>query len=171
VTEYYAHIATRRAGLRTEQEFFNHWKEAIGDYERNPERLKVSADEASLRVWEADNSSGFGLSYYDKGELIGLCLDLKIRSLTKNRRSLDDVLRLLMQNYGLPKPGYEENSLRDAINEIAGADLTDFYNSLARSTEEMPFAECLGYAGLDTNLAPLPTASAAQIALRKSWAK
>ena len=171
VTEYYAHIATRRAGLRTEAEFLTHWKDAISAYGRSPERLKISADDASLRVWETDNSSGFGLSYYDKGELIGLCLDLKIRDATKNRHSLDDVMRLLMQNYGLPKPGYDENSLRDAINAIAGTDLTDFYNSLARSTEEMPFAECLGYAGLSADLTPLPMATAAQIALRKSWAK
>ena len=51
-------------------------------------------------------------------------------------------MRLLMQKYGLPKPGYDENSLRDAINEIAGTDLTDFYNTLACAADEMPFAEC-----------------------------
>lgn len=171
VTEYYAHVATRRAGLRTEREIFDHWKAAIEAYQRNPERLKISADDSSLRVWEADNSSGFGLSYYDKGELIGLCLDLKIRHVTGNRRSLDDVMRLLMARCAPPKPGYGEDGIRDAVNEIAGTDLTDFYNLLARSTQEMPFAECLEYAGLDTNFAPLPSASAAQIALRKAWAR
>ena len=171
VTEYYAHVATRRAGLRTEREFYDHWKAAIEDFQRNPERLKISADDSSLRVWEADNSSGFGLSYYDKGELIGLCLDLKIRHVTGNRRSLDDVMRLLLARNGLPKPGYSEDGIRDAVNEIAGTDLTDFYNLLARSTQEMPFAECLEYAGLDLNFAPLPSASAAQTALRKLWVK
>ena len=80
-------------------------------------------------------------------------------------------MRLLLRNFGLPKPGYEENALRDAVSEIAGTDLTDFYNSLARSTEEMPFAECLAYAGLDTDLTPLPNVTAEQIALRKSWAR
>ncbi len=171
VTEYYAHIATRRAGLRTEAEFLAHWRDAIADYQRNPERLKISADDSSLRVWDAGNSSGLGLSYYDKGELIGLCLDLKIRYATKNRRSLDDVMRLLMQNGNPPKPGYDENGLRDAVNAIAGTDLTDFYHTLARSTNEMPFAECLSYAGLDINLTPLPTATAEQTALRRAWEK
>ena len=171
VTEYFAHIATRRAGLRTEQEFLDHWRDAIGNYQRNPERLKISADDSSLRVWEAGNSSGYGLSYYDKGELIGLCLDLKIRRVTKNRRSLDDVMRLLMARYNFPKAGYEEDGLRDAINEIAGYDLTDFYNRLARSTDEMPFAECLAYAGLDAEAKPLPSVTSEQLALRKAWLK
>ncbi len=170
VTEYYAYIATRRAGLMSEEEFLNHWRFAILGMMRNPARSRVTADDASLRVWETGDSQGFGgLSYYDKGELIGLCLDLKIRQVTKNVKSLDDVMRTLMLKHNPPLPGYGEDELREVISKVAGQDLSDFYDLLARSTKEMPFAECLSYAGLDANSRPLPEASPAQIALRKSW--
>ncbi|HZT41667.1 MAG TPA: hypothetical protein VFA07_05740 [Chthonomonadaceae bacterium] len=170
VTEYYAHIALRRSGQTTLEEFLNHWRRAIEGLQSNPARLKVTADESSLRVWEADNSEGYGgLSYYQKGELIGLCMDLAIRHATNNRSSLDTMMRLLMERYGLPKPGYGEDDLRAVFSEVAGKDLSALYDLMARSTEEMPFKECLGYAGLDTDLNPLPDASPEQIALRKSW--
>jgi predicted metalloprotease with PDZ domain len=172
VTEYYAHVATCRAGLYSEDDFYRHWRGAIQAMRRNPARLKVTADDSSLRVWEAGNSSGYGgLSYYAKGELIGLCLDLKIRHLTDNRRSLDDVMRLLMQRHNLPRPGYGEDELRATVSEVAGYDLSAFYDLLARSTQEMPFDECLSYAGLDAELKSLPGATPAQVALRESWAE
>ena len=171
VTEYYARIATRRAGLRTEREFLDHWGEALADCRRNPKFLETSADDSSLNVWEAGNSKGQGVSYYDKGELIGLCLDLKIRYVTKNRRSLDDVMRLLMQRFAPPKPGYDEDAIRAAVSEVAGMDLSDFYDLLARSAKPMPFAECLGYAGLDAEANPLPVVTPEQAARYRDWAK
>ena len=170
VTEYYSRVATCRANLVSEPNFLAHYSRAIRKYQANPARLKISADDAGMRVWESGNSEGFGgLSYYDKGELIGLCLDLTIRNVTGNRKSLDDVMRLLMQRHDPPKPGYGEDEIRSTVNEVAGRDLTALYNRLARSTEEMPFAECLSYAGLSPTLSPLPTATPEQIALRNSW--
>ncbi len=170
VTEYYSRVATCRAGLVPETIFRAHYARQIRSNNNNPARLKISADDASLHVWESGDSQGFGgLSYYDKGELVGLCLDLAIRKETGNRKSLDDVMRLLMQRHTPPKPGYGEDEIRAVVNEVAGRDLTALYNRLARSTEEMPFAECLGYAGLSITLAPLPGATPDQIALRNSW--
>ena len=171
VTEYFAQVAVRRAELWTEAQFLEHWHRAIGAMQNTSARRSVTADESSLRVWEGKNSQGYGgLSYYDKGELIGLCLDLKIRAVTQNQKSLDDVMRLLMARHNLPKPGYGEDEIRNVVSEVAGQDLSAFYDTLARSTQEMPFAECLGYAGLDLDLHPLPDATPEQIALRKSWA-
>lgn len=170
VTEYYSHVATCRTGLVPEQSFLSHYARQIRRHQNNAARLKISADDASLRVWESGDSQGFGgLSYYDKGELVGLCLDLTIRHETDNRKSLDDVMRLLMQRHAPPKPGYGEDEIRATVNEVAGHDLTALYNRLARSTEEMPFSECLAYAGLSPTLAPLPDATPDQIALRNSW--
>ena len=170
VTEYYSRIATCRAGLVTEQSFLSHYARQIRSHQNNPARLKISADDASLHVWESGDSQGFGgLSYYDKGELVGLCLDLTIRHETGNRKSLDDVMRLLMQRHAPPKPGYGEDEIRATVNEVAEHDLTALYNRLARSTEGMPFAECLAYAGLSPTLAPLADSTPAQTALRNSW--
>lgn len=170
VTEYYAHVAIRRAELTSPDEFYSHWRRAISSMSRNPAHKRITAEDASFRVWESGNSEGFGgLSYYDKGELIGLCLDLKIRNETHNKKSLDDVMRLLLQRHNPPKPGYGEDEIRSVVSEVAETDLTEFYNLLARSTEELPTTECLSYAGLDENARPVQTATEEQIALRNSW--
>ncbi len=170
VTDYYAYVAVRRAGLATEDRFLAHWKRAIANMQRTPARLQVTADESSWKVWEGGDSQGFGgLSYYEKGALIGLCLDLKIRHVTNNRRSLDDVMKSLYRQCAPPNPGYDEDDIRDTVNRVAGQDLTEFYNLLARSTQEMPFTECLAYAGLDAECKPLPQVTPEQTTLRSAW--
>src|SRR5579872_1462534 len=90
VTEYYAGLSALRAGLRSEEDYLDGLARSIGALQSTPARRRVTAEESSLRVWEANNSSGYGgLDYYLKGELIGLCLDLKIRGTTSGRASLD----------------------------------------------------------------------------------
>jgi predicted metalloprotease with PDZ domain len=150
VTSYYGDLLSLRGGLNTRDEYLKHVGDTIAQLMNNPARLKVSADESSLRVWEANNSQGYGgLSYYTKGELIGLCLDVKIRSLTGGRYSLDDVMRSLWTQCRHGEgAGFEEDDIKKTVNRVSGADLSDFYDRVARTTEELPFDECLGYAGL-----------------------
>ena len=178
VTSYYGELTVLRAGLSDLQPYLNSIARSIGALQANPARRRVTADEASLRVWETRFSEGFGgLSYYHKGELIGLCLDLKLRGVTGSRASLDDVMRDMLARYALPKPGYPEDGIRDAVIRAGGAEMGPFYDLLARSTEEMPFEECLAYAGLQyhrsptgsATILPNPAATPEQIALRASW--
>jgi predicted metalloprotease with PDZ domain len=179
VTEYFAELSSLRAGLHTEAEFLEQQAGAISALQNTPARLRVTADESSLRVWEAGNSSGYGgLSYYLKGQLIGLCLDLKLRHITSGRASLDGVMRDLMARYGLPKPGFPEDGLRDAVVRAGGEEMGPFYDKLARSMDEMPFAECLGYAGFALEkdgsrykISMPPQADADSMALRQAWMK
>ncbi len=178
VTSYYGDLSVLRAGLSTEDRYLNSIGRSIASYLANPARRRLTPDDASYRVWEANNSDGFGgLSYYQAGELIGLCLDLKIRGVTGNRSSLDHVMRDLMARHGLPKPGFPEDGIRDAVIRAGGPEMGPFYDRVARSTEEMPFEECLGFAGLTLqrspngvlSIVPNPSAAPEQIALRRSW--
>ena len=172
VTEYYAHVSCRRSGITSEEEFLDHWRGQIARFARNTAQTRVTAEQASKRVWETKSSQGYGgLSYYQKGELIGLCLDLKIRALSQGKKSLDDVMRELLKRHNPPKPGYDEDGILDAINAITKTDLTAFYTLLARTTKPLPFAECLGGIGLDVNLEPLPNVTPIQAALRRDWVK
>jgi hypothetical protein len=83
----------------------------------------------------------------------------------------------MASKYGLPKPGYPEDGIRETVMRIGGAELGSFYDVLARSTEETPFEECLAYAGLRLAQSPNgsvsimadPAATPEQIALRESW--
>ena len=174
VTEYYAKRSLLRAGLFTPQEYLRSLVGAMLRMQRNPSRLHITADESSRRVWEAGGSSGYGgLNFYTKGELIGLCLDLKIRHVTRNRKSLDDLMRSLLAQYGAPQSGYPEDGLRDALRVVTGKNLNAFYDRLCRSTEELPFAECLGYAGLSlhsaTEIRLDREPSEMQAVIRQAW--
>lgn len=150
VTSYYGDLLSRRGGLNTDDEYLKHLGDTITQLQNNPARLKVTADESSYKVWDGGGSQGFGrMSYYTKGELIGLCMDMKIRKVTGNKKSLDDVMKSLYKQCGKGNgPGFGEDDIKKTTNQVAGQDLSAFYDQLARSTDEMPFKECLGYAGL-----------------------
>jgi predicted metalloprotease with PDZ domain len=158
VTSYYGDLLSRRGGINTDAEYFKHLADTITELQNNPARLKVSAEESSQRVWEANNSQGYGnLSYYTKGELVGLCLDLKIREVTDGRKSLDDVMRALYAQCGRGLgPGFGEDDIKATVNRVSGRDLSDFYDTLTRSMDEMPFADCLSYVGLSLGQDPNP---------------
>jgi predicted metalloprotease with PDZ domain len=178
VTSYYGSMSVYRAGFMDVQRLYDSFAGEIGSMQRNPNRLKVTADEASLRVWEAGNSEGFGgISYYQKGELIGLCLDLKLRAVTNGKSSLDHVMRDMLARYGMPKPGFPEDGIRDAVIRAGGESMGPFYDRLCRSTEEMPFSECLAGVGLRLaggmttrySISVDPNETPPQARLRASW--
>lgn len=178
VTSYYGDLSLCRAGLITRGAYFASLVRAIAALQGNPARRRVTAEEASIKVWDGTNSAGFGgLSYYLKGELIGLCLDLRIRQATAGRRSLDDVMRDLYARYALPKPGYTPAQLRAAVVAAGGAELGPFYDRLVSSTDELPYNECFAAVGLRLTrdelggwaLEPLPGADAGAEARREEW--
>ncbi|MGC8669443.1 MAG: M61 family metallopeptidase [Chthonomonadales bacterium] len=178
VTSYYGDLSLCRAGLITRGAYLAGLARSIGALQRNPARRRITAEEASMRVWDEGNSAGYGgLSYYLKGELMGLCLDLRIRQATDGRRSLDDVMRFLYAHYALPKRGYSPQELREAVVRIGGPQLGPFYDRLTTSTDELPYNECLAAVGLrlredwgaSWTLEAVDGADAAAAARREEW--
>jgi predicted metalloprotease with PDZ domain len=148
VTDYYALVLPRMAGLLSEEGFLQGLAGTLRNMQRNEARKKVSAEEASMKAWEGGSMGFGGLSYYDKGRLLGFLFDIKIRAATDGAKSLDDVMRLLDERYGRYDRGFEEDAILRAVNEVSGRDLTDFYNRFVRTTEEIPWNEILREAGL-----------------------
>ena len=98
--------------------------------EHAPGRLLMSAEEASWNAWlRSDNAENNTISYYTKGELIGLLLDVEIRARTKNQKSLDDVMRYLMETYANKGVGFPEDGFLKAVETVAGSDFHEFYRS------------------------------------------
>ncbi|MEZ0325459.1 MAG: hypothetical protein ACAH95_06100, partial [Fimbriimonas sp.] len=119
----------------------------VNQLQSSANRKTTTLEEACRKTWE---SGGFGfgdLDYYNKGLIAGLLLDAAIREATKGQKSLDDVMRLMYERHRLPKPGYEEDAIRLAINELAGKDMSAAYNRIVRSTQEVPY-ELLSGIGL-----------------------
>jgi predicted metalloprotease with PDZ domain len=148
VTSYYADLSQLRSGLVDEGRFLWMQKQQIVALQRNPDRKITSVEKASLKIWERGYYHS-GISYYNKGQLIGLLLDLRIRRETENRRSLDDVMRFLNGNYAKRSIGYGENELPNVVSSIAGAELSDFFERYVAGVEELPFAEYFSWAGID----------------------
>ncbi len=112
-------------------------------------------EEASLTAWVKyyrpdENSVNSGVSYYLKGELVALCLDLTLRQLTADAHSLDTVLRLLWERFGDGR-GVPENGVEAAAEEVAGQSLQPFFDRVLRSTAELDLS-VLGHVGLEARV-------------------
>ena len=85
---------------------------------------------------------------------MALALDLIIRKTTGSRRSLDDVMRNLWRRFGLSDIGVAHHDIEKIASEVAGKDLTIFFDAALRSTADLPLAEMLGYVGVGLDIRP-----------------
>ncbi|MDB5146285.1 MAG: hypothetical protein JWQ57_305, partial [Mucilaginibacter sp.] len=104
-TVYYEYVITRHAGLMTNEDMFGDFQNNLRNYENQPGHLYQSATQASYNTWDDGPNGRQGddfnktISYYDKGPILGLMLDFSIRHATQNKKTLDDVMRLLYYKY------------------------------------------------------------------------
>ncbi|MCB8933431.1 MAG: hypothetical protein M9921_00645 [Fimbriimonadaceae bacterium] len=152
VTDYYAHHLLHRYGWWDTDRFHQDILDNVRTVRARPQRLEVSPYDASFRVGEAaggrGNSQGFGVSYYDTGWLLGLCLDIEIRSQTGGKRSLDDVMRALWDLCRNGKPGFAEDEIRKQCVRFGGPALGPFYDKIVMQPGELPVEEQLAKIGL-----------------------
>jgi predicted metalloprotease with PDZ domain len=112
-----------------------------------------ASHDAWIKYYRQDENSPNALvSYYLKGSLVALCLDLLIRQKTRGRKSLDDLMRLLWTQYGQMGKGIEEDGVERAAAQIAGGSLKGFFDLALRSTEELPLKRLLAEVGIALNL-------------------
>lgn len=176
VTEYVAGLLALRAGVLGEDAFLEQLGQSAG-MALSQWRYPVTPETASLRIWDDGHSNGYrGVSVYGSGELIGLCLDLRLLHTTEGRAGLREVFRDLMERHAPPKPGYGEDGIREAVIRAGAVAMGAFYDRLCRTTEPPPVAECLAYAGLELEhggfswqLRPSQHASPTQTRLRHIW--
>lgn len=160
LTVYYEYPILDRAGLMTQTEMLDAFKSLILSLETQPGRLYQSLAQASAETW-SDGPSGrvndeFNktISYYIKGPIVGLFLDFKIRHETKNKKSLDDVMRTLYQEfYQKQQRGFTEAEFRKVCEKIAGTSLDEIFHYVY-TTKELDYVKYFNYAGLDIDVKP-----------------
>lgn len=151
VTSYYDDLFLLRAGLIEAPVYLDLLAEAATRLERTPARRVHTLADASFEAWikyyqPDDNSPNASTSYYVKGALAALCLDLRLRR--DSAISLDTVLQTLWSRYGrLEKPA-PEGALEAVAAELSGLPLQAFFDAALRSTEELPLAESLADFGV-----------------------
>jgi len=156
---YYEEMVVKRAGLCNEDELFNAFRSNILAYEGKPGRLYQSLTQASYETWSDGPFGRTGdvlnktISYYDKGPVVGMLLDFKIRHETENKKSLDDVMRTLYKEfYQQKKRGFTEDEFKQVCERIAGTSLADVFDYVS-TTKEVDYKKYLQYAGLDVDTA------------------
>ncbi len=151
-TSYYEVITCRRAGVMPSKSALKVFAERIAAYADKPGRKHQSLSESSFDTWikfynPNEHTANSQVSYYEKGQLIGLCLDLEIRGRTKNRKSLDDVLRALWEAYGKRGVGFPEPEFKRTVERVAGSKFDEFWWDYIDGRVEIDFDAFLRHAG------------------------
>lgn len=152
-TSYYDDLFLVRTGLIDTETYLKMLGKTINGVLRGSGRRKQSVAESSFDAWvkyyrQDENATNAIVSYYTKGSLVALGLDLTIRSQTRGRRTLDDVMRGLWERYGREfyqgaAQGVPEDDILALLEELSGADLKRFFERYIRGTEDVPLAELL----------------------------
>lgn len=154
LTVYYEYLVVKRAGLKTEAELLKEFQVSIKAYETKPGRQFQTPAEASWKTWDegpfgrTDDEVNKTISPYDKGPLLGMLLDFRIRHETKNKASLDDLMRRLYHTYYKKLGrGFTEDEFRREAEKIAGTSLEDFFDYIY-TLKPINYSRYFGYAGL-----------------------
>lgn len=152
-TSYYQDMALRRAQLYPPENYLGVLGDNISALENQPGVNIQSVADASYDAWikayrPNENSVNSTISYYSKGSLIGLLLDLEIINNSNGTKSLDDVMKYMYdQYYKINKRGYTDAEFKQALEKFAGKKLDDFYKNYITGLTPLDFNKYLGYAG------------------------
>ena len=153
ITSYYDDLALVRCGLLTPAQYLSALARTMTAVERGSGRTKQSVAESSFDAWvkyyrQDENAPNAIVSYYAKGSLIALALDLTIRRASRGLKSLDDVMRALWQAFGRTGRGVGETEIEVLAERISGVRLRRFFQSALYSCEELPLAPLLQAFGI-----------------------
>ncbi|WP_051378903.1 M61 family metallopeptidase [Derxia gummosa] len=162
-TSYYDDLFLVRTGLVDRPQYLRMLTKTINDVARGPGRLRMSVADSSFDAWtkyyrQDENSPNEIVSYYQKGSLVALALDLLIRRESAGRHSLDDVMRLLWQRLGRDfyslspdgRHGLAEDEFPTLVMEATGVDVHDAVHAFAYGCDDLPLAALLGSIGIDS---------------------
>ncbi|MDH5182001.1 MAG: PDZ domain-containing protein [Gammaproteobacteria bacterium] len=157
ITSYYDDLALLRSGVIDEKRYLELLGQTATRVWRTPGRLKQSVADSSFDAWtkfykQDENAPNAIVSYYAKGALIALALDLTIRKMTNHAASLDDMMHILWQEYGKPLLGVPEGKIEQLAAALAGGALDEFFNRYLYGTEDLPLAELLQDKGINFTL-------------------
>lgn len=172
LTTYYSYLTLLRCGLWTRQRFLDQLGREIRRLRRDPGRRMMSVESSSFHAWFYDrapqmqetNFANSTISYYNKGAILGMLLDLEIRAHTGGKKTLLDVLRLMYRKYYESPPtsyygpgrGYHEKDILAAVNQVVGSNFSDFFARYVAGTAALPYNAVLTHVGmaLETSVAP-----------------
>jgi predicted metalloprotease with PDZ domain len=152
-TSYYDLAIPFRAGIYNAKTYLKNLSKEITRFLTTPGRkiqpLSESSFDAWIKLYRPDNNTpNSQMSYYLKGEMVTMLLDLAIRIKHNNTKSFDQVLQTMWQRFGQREIGFLPEELEEVIQSIAGFDLQPFFKRYLHGLEDLPFDEYLSAFGL-----------------------
>jgi predicted metalloprotease with PDZ domain len=152
-TAYYENKIMLRAGFNDPAGFVSGLASAVAAVENTPGAREQSAAASSYDAWikyyrPNENSNNTGVSYYSKGEEIGLMMDLAISNATKGAKSLDDVMKAMYLQCKTLNRGYTDAEFKAMVEKVSGISFTDFWAKYVNGTAPADYNTYFGYAGV-----------------------
>ena len=153
VTSTVADILLARAGLIDENDYLRRVSAGITELQRRPAHEWQSAEDSSLDAWFEGNafyrSPERSISYYNKGELLGMLLDLRMRQLTGGRKSLRDVFQWMNEHFAQQHRYFPDSEgVEEAAEAITGQSFSEFFRDYVAGVKEIPYDEFFSLVGL-----------------------
>jgi len=153
VTSTIGSYALVRCGIWSRRRFYDDLSGGITELEARPANRWQSAEQSSLDAWLEKyplyNQPENSVSYYTKGQILGVLLGLLIRDRTNDEKSLDDVLRSLDSDFAKEGKYYRDSlDIRLTAEKIAGASFEEFFRQYVSGTDPLPYEQVLALAGL-----------------------
>ncbi len=159
VTSYYDDLFLLRSKIINKNQWLELLAKTITRYLRTPGRMQQTVAESSFDAWTKfyksdENTPNVVISYYIKGALIALCLDLRLRELSGHNYSLDTLMKRLWQRYLTGDDGVSEAIIRHEIQSLVGDALQDELTQWLHTTQELPWHHLLASFGVNVKLSP-----------------
>lgn len=153
ITSYYQHVLLARAGYNTVDQYLGALSGSIAGTQRTPGRLVQSLSASSFDAWvkayrRDENSVNALFSYYSGGAVAGFLIDAEIQIRSEGEVSLDDVLRLAYERYS-GAVGYSEDEFIALASEVAGVDMSEWFEALVKRPGEFDYQPALDWFGLE----------------------
>jgi predicted metalloprotease with PDZ domain len=153
VTSTVSDMLLARSGLIDEREYLQRVSEEITELQRRPARQWQSVEESSLDAWFEGiafyRSPERSISYYNKGEILGVLLDLRIRQLTNGTKSLRDLFQWMNLHYAKQHRFFPDSAgVQQAAEAVTGHNFSDFFRDYVAGVKEIPYDDCFQFAGL-----------------------
>ncbi|WP_131539802.1 M61 family metallopeptidase [Pedobacter nototheniae] len=155
-TSYYENKYMHRAGFVDANGFVNDLAAGVATVLNTPGAKVQSAASSSYDAWiigyrPNENSKNNAISYYNKGEVIGILMDLEIINATKGAKSLDDVMKAMYLQCKTLKRGYTDAEFKAMVEKISGISFTNFWAKYVNGVDDAEYVKYFGYAGVDVS--------------------
>lgn len=155
-TSYYENKFMHRAGFTDADKFLNDLAGGIATVLNTPGAKYQSAASSSYDAWiigyrPNENSRNNSISYYNKGEVIGILMDLEIINATKGAKSLDDVMKAMYLQCKTLKRGYTDAEFKAMVEKVSGISFDNFWAKYVNGVVDPEYVKYFGYAGVDVS--------------------